>query len=237
MLGNSVVAEEIENFEAVEWPYDGLDGAVIKWTKEHENDNDDPGPLAWVLDAEENVVGMASTRDLRDAEGFLAWLEEMKGAHAKATGQEPAEMLVQWSVPIFRDPGKDEPPGTILEGLKAAQDDKIPLLGFVALPESAKEDKKLKAMYAQTVKFETGALADKELADLADRCYTVRFDFTDEKTRKYLEETWDIKKAPALFVIDWTASKPKPRVWTNSALKAKEITAVLKKLLPAPEDE
>lgn len=233
MLGNSVVAEEIAGFEAVEWPYDGLDGAVIRWTKEHENENDDPGPLAWVLDAEENVIGMASSRDQRDAEGFLSWLQEMKKSHAMATGLAPPEMLVTWGVPIFRDPGKDEPPGTVLEGLKAAQTDKIPLFGFVAFPESARDDKKLKTQYAQTVKFETGALADKELADLVDRCFTVRFDFTDEKTRKYLEENWDIKKAPVLFVIDW--SKPKPRTWTNAAMKAKEIVSVLKKMLPEEE--
>lgn len=234
MLGNSVVAEAVADYEPVEWPYDGLDGAVIKWTKEHGNDNDDPGPLAWVLDAEENVIGMSSVRDRRDAEGFLTWLEEMKTAHAKATGLVPPEMLVTWGVPIFRDPGKDEPPGVVLEGLKAAQADNIPVFGFVAVSESVKDEKEYKSIYKSTVKFETGALADKELADLADRCLTIRFDFTDEKTRQYLAEHWDIKKAPVLFLLDW--KKEKPRVWTNAAMKAKEIVAILRKTLPEEEE-
>jgi len=236
VLSKPAVQAALRDFECTEWLYDGLKGQVIKWTKEHGNDNDDPAERVWVLDAAENVVGSPSSRELRSPEEFAAWLGQTKVEHDRRTGRIPPEMAVEWSDAIVRDPGEGEGPGLVLEGLAAAKQDAMPLFGYVAIPASKQDDRKLKPLRKRCEKLEHGALADETLAKLAARCFSVRFDFTKPKVRQYLKETWKIKKAPLLFVIDWTRKTPKPRLWTHAALKPKEVVRALKKILPKEED-
>jgi hypothetical protein len=226
------VQAALAEFECVEWQYDGLEGEVIKWTQEHGNDNDDPAEMIWALDSGAGEIGRPTSGQLNDAAELVAWLGDMKEDHDKLTGKIPPEMTVMFDAAIVRNPGKDEGSAAILEGLKSAERNKMAVFGYVSVPDAKKDDKEWKAERKQCDKLEHGALADEELTKLAGRCFAIRFDLTDPKIAKYLDDAWKIKKAPTLFVIDWTKKDPKPRTWTNAAVKGKEIADALRKILP-----
>lgn len=64
------------DFEPVLHHYDGLKGAVIKWTLEHGNTNHDPSVLAWVLDPSGKVIAKCAS-----ASSLKTWMK----SHARAS--------------------------------------------------------------------------------------------------------------------------------------------------------
>lgn len=220
MLSQAKVQEAVQVFERVEWKYDGIGGRVIQWTKQHGNANDDPSVLVWVLDAKESVIGAPSAGEYQAPGPFAKWLSEMKVEHDRKTARIPPEMAVQW----------EESSATVMEGVTSAIDQGKPVFVYVAIPQERQDEKEWKAARKECLKFEHGALADKGLAELAAKCYSVRLDFSDDAV-KDLVKAWGVKRAPALVLIDPKKKDAKPKIWTSSTVKADEIVRLMKPLL------
>lgn len=80
MFSDAAFQLAAQKFVPVLQPYDGLNGAVVRWTLEHGNTNHDPSVLAWVLDPKGEVVEAAPAGVLYSASAFNGWLDKMCAA-------------------------------------------------------------------------------------------------------------------------------------------------------------
>jgi len=69
------VAKLFSRFETVEWLYDGLNGKIIPWTREHGGTSDDPSVLVFLVGPDGKVVEKAPDREADQAKAFAKWLE------------------------------------------------------------------------------------------------------------------------------------------------------------------
>lgn len=229
VLGDEAVKEPLAKYEWVEWEYDGVDGAVIKWTKAHGNTNDEPSYLVWVLNVKEEVFAEPGAT-ARSVESFSSWLTTTAEDFVATGGGKLKTMKVEFAEATYQEEGG----ATVLMGLKAAKEGGMPALLYFYIPASFDKDKKLGDDAKRCRKLEGGAMGDEKVGETASNFLCVKIDLTTDKGKKVAGD-YKVKEGPTLVILDWKAKTPK--TITNAATGAKELLEALKKVLPKETPE
>ena len=152
--GDAEVAKQTARFVEAEWQYDGLNGKVIPWTKEHGGTSDDPAVQVFVVLPDTGQVTRAP-RDEAFAPGdFAKWLKEQADAFEKTH--------VATKIAFAAAEVKTEIAGTTTKwtcaAIDAAKKDAKPVLVYVTRGERADADKPAKAQAAASRKLEKSLL-------------------------------------------------------------------------------
>lgn len=194
MNGDADVQKAFDRFETVEWLYDGLNGKVIKWTKEHGNDHDDPSVLVFVADADGNVLG--KSENAYQPAGFRKWLEEQADAYERA---HPTTRM-----PFARAEVKVTGEGDAREAscaeLDAAREDGRPVLVYVGRSAKADDDRKVASVLKACRKLEKGTLDSDSAADAAEGVLLLRLDVADDD-HALLAKQLGAEKVPTLLLF------------------------------------
>ena len=160
MLPDADLVKEISDaYVPVMWPYDGLGGKVIGWTKQHGNTNDDPSHLIWVVDADEKEIAHAAGGDAESSSSMQKWLVENAKAYEKAKKRGVAH--------LFEDAASSEEATAAGEGV-------VVVWFYASAPESASAE--VKAAAARSKALADGVLASKKLEDACRPLVLRKFD-------------------------------------------------------------
>lgn len=224
MATDEAVARHAARYERVLWLYDGLNGKIIPWTKEHGGTSDDPSVQAFVLHVDGTVRTRAPDRTVYDAKTFSAWLEEQADAYEE---DHPPTRL-----PFVRGklgpPRKEGDPPRCDDVKRALVEGHPALVYFGRDPRpGASKDEEEQAERAR--KFEKKTLDSKTAADVAERVEGLvlrRFDLGDEDAVAYAK-SFGVQDAPALVLL--YGAFDGPQVFDHRTSGAK-LAAWLKKL-------
>ena len=228
MNGDDDVQKAFDRFETVEWLYDGLQGKVIKWTKEHGNDHDDPSVLVFVADSDGKVLEKAT--NAYQPAGFQKWLDEQAESYERShpTTRVP---FVRATVTVSGE--GDERIATCAE-LDEAREAGSPVLVYVGRSASPDDDRKTKPAVKASQKFEKGTLGAKSAAEAADGLVLIRLDVANE-AHALLAESLGVEKVPTLLLFAPEAEAPDD---LGGRITGQALAHKLKKLpRTAPEDE
>ncbi|MHC4939478.1 MAG: hypothetical protein ACYTHK_10950 [Planctomycetota bacterium] len=165
--------------EPVEWHYDGLNGRVIKWTKENGSHHDDPSVLAWLVGRDGTLVAACPGGKAYAASSLAKWLDEALRKYEKEHPRTAVPL-------VFAEvDGMGECP--------ALDPEKPALLYF---GRESGDKKQLKACR----KFEKGALGSKKAARESTGWVLLRFDLAREDHAAFARKL-GIQAAPALRII------------------------------------
>jgi hypothetical protein len=214
----------LPRFERVEWLYDGLNGKVIPWTKEHGGTSDDPSIQVFVV-ADGGKKVTRAPRDSAYAPGtFAKWLKDEADAFERA---HPATRIPFVAAEVAKTQG-----GTTTTWSCAAIDDargaKVPVFLYVGRGDSDAADKAAKGEAAASRKLEKGVLDSEVAAKAADGWALVKLDVADPDHFGYAKSL-GVEKAPALLLI--VPGEEKPQV-LDPSIAADSLAFKLKKLAP-----
>src|SRR5262245_927765 len=197
------VQKQLPRFEQVEWHYDGLNGKVIPWTRQHGGTSEDPAVQVFVVTPDTGDVARAPRETAYAPSQFAKWLKEQADAFEKAHPATkvpfvPAEVAVQAE-------------GTSRTWTCAAIDEaraaSRPVLVYVSRGERADAEKALKAQAAAARKLEKAALDSSDVAKALEGWTLLRLDLADADHAAFAK-TLGADKAPALLAIDPGEEKP-----------------------------
>lgn len=205
--GDEKVRTLLADFELVEWTYDGLGGEVIRWTRKHGGESDDPNVQAFVLDPLGRVRARADDRHVFAPAAFGRWL----GDEAKAFEKDHPATRV--SLPYARiETAKDDPqaPATCA-AFQEARTARRPVLVYVGRSATPGEepDKAARAEIKAAHRFEKGALSEKAPAKSAASWTTLRLDLSEPAHRRFAKSL-GVTAAP--FVLLFAPGAEKPQV-------------------------
>ena len=204
--GDAEVLKQAARFEFAEWQYDGLNGKVIPWTKEHGGTSEDPAVQVFVVTPDGGQVTRVPRDDAYAPAEFAKWLKEQADAFDK-------------SHPAFRMPFaaaelKVDVDGTSRKvacpAIDAAKKDGKPVLVYVSRGEhegADKADKTAKAQAAASRKLEKGLLDSEQAAKAVEGWTLVKLDLADADQLAFAK-TLGADKAPALVAIVPGEEKP-----------------------------
>ncbi len=201
MAGDADVQKAFEQFETVEWLYDGLGGKVISWTKEHGNENDDPSVLVFMTGVDGNVI--ATAPNVYQPSGFRKWLDEQAAAYAK-THPTTRVPFVRATVEIAGE--GDDRVATCAE-LDDAREAGDPALVYVGRSATPDDDRREKAVVKASRKFEKGTLGSKSAAEAAEGVVLLRLDVADD-VHALLARQLGAEKVPTLLLFAPGAEAP-----------------------------
>ena len=214
------MVEAIARYEAVEWIYDGLNGKVIKWTKDNGSHHDDPAVLAFVTDASGRVIEMA--KNTQQPSAFAKWLEEQADEYER---KHPTTR-----VPLIRAKVSGEGEGddrtVSCDVLDEALSEGRAVLLYVGRSERDGDDKKARSQASASRKFEKGTLASKKAAEAASRAVLLRLDIGDPDHAR-LAAKLGVEKVPTLLLWQPGAEQPDD---LGGRISGAALTGKLKKL-------
>lgn len=222
--GDADVAKQLPRFEQAEWQYDGLNGKVIPWTKEHGGTSEDPAVQVFVVAPDTGQVTRAARDTAFVPAEFAKWLKEEGDAFEKTH-------------PVTRIAFAAAEVTTTVDGttkawacapVDAAKRDGKPVFVYVTRGERADADKALKAQAAASRKLERGVLDSGEAAKSAEGWTLVKLDLADADQCAYARAL-GADKAPALLLI--VAGEDKPQL-LDVAITADALAFKLRKLAP-----
>ncbi len=218
------VARQLSRFERVEWLYDGLNGKVIPWTKEHGGTSEDPAVQVFVV----GLGGREVTRAPRDSafapEAFAKWLKDEADTFGKA---HPVTRIPFVAAQVTKTQGGTTPTWSCA-AIDDARSSKIPVLVYVGRGEPDASDKAAKAQAAASRKLEKGLLDSETAAKALDGWTLVKLDVADADHLAYAKSL-GVEKAPALLLI--VPGEEKPQV-VDPSITADSLAFKLKKLAP-----
>ena len=220
------VVEAMARYEAVEWIYDGLNGKVIKWTKENGSHHDDPSVLAFVTDSTGRVLQMA--KNVSQPSAFAEWLDEQADEYERK--------FPSTRVPLIRakvtGQGEGDERTVSCEALDEALGDGRAVLLYVGRSEREGDDKKARSQASASRKFEKGTLGSKKAAEAAARAVLLRLDIGDPDHAR-LAAQLGVEKVPTLLLWQPGAEQPDD---LGGRISGAALTGKLKKL-PEPDAE
>jgi hypothetical protein len=185
--------------EPVLWEYDGLQGKVIAWSKEHENANPDPSVLCWLLHSDGEHTATLQTGAQYQAASMASWLEKALTAYEAAHPRT--------RVPFVRAEvgGTSEEPR--LAALATARG-QVPVAVYVGRDRYEDNDKVGKAENRRARAFERTVLGSKKVAEKAEGWTLLRLDLADP-LHAALAKTLGVTAAPsiALFPVGAEAAE------------------------------
>jgi hypothetical protein len=196
--GDDEIATVLRRYECVEWLYDGLNGKIIPWTKEHGNTNEDPSVLAFVVTADGTVLARAPDAVPYQAGSFSKWLAEQ----AAVFEREHPRLRLPF---VLAELSEEEPP--TCPALDRAREDRKPVLlyfGREAREDATRAEKReTKSCRA----LEKKALDSKSAARAAEGLVLLRFDL-GAKPHAAFAKGLGVDSAPALLLWHPDAEKP-----------------------------
>lgn len=197
------VAKQTPRFEQVEWQYDGLNGKVIPWTRQHGGTNNDPAVQAFVVAPDTGSVVRAPVDAALAPSQFAKWLKEQADAYEKA---HPATKVAFAAAEVAEsDEGASKKwTCAAVDEARAAQ---RPVLVYVSRSDRADADKPAKVQAAESRKLEKGALDSGQAAKALEGWTLLRLDLADAGHAAYAK-TLGADKAPALLAIVPGEEKP-----------------------------
>jgi hypothetical protein len=191
------VLSEMASFELVRQLYDGLNGKIIPWTKEHGGTSNDPSVQAFVVGADGRVQARAPDTTAYQPSGFAKWLSEQSKIYERA---HPRTRMA------FVRAEVKEGEETCAEFTKAREADQKILLYF---GREAKEgqDRAAKKQSAAAKKFEKKTLDSKSAATAAEGWTLLRFDLANPDHARFAK-TLEVETAPRLLLFRPGAEEP-----------------------------
>jgi hypothetical protein len=222
--GDADVAKQIVRFVEAEWQYDGLNGKVIPWTKEHGGTSDDPAVQVFVVVPDTGVVTRAP-RDEAFAPGdFAKWLKEQADAFEKTHA---ATRIAFAAADV-----KTEVAGTTTKwtcaAIDAAKKDMKPVLVYVTRGERADADKTAKAQAAASRKLEKSLFDSDQAAKAAEGWTLLKLDVAEADQLAYAK-LLGADRAPALLALVPGEEKPQA---IDLTITGEVLAFKLKKLAP-----
>jgi hypothetical protein len=201
--GDADVAKQAARFEQAEWQYDGLNGKVIPWTKEHGGTSDDPAVQVFVVVPDTGQVTRAPRDEAFAPAEFAKWLKEQADAFEKA---HPATRVAFLAADV-KSKGEGAAAKWTCPAIDAAKKDQKPVLVYVTRGERADADKAAKAQAAASRKLEKGLLDSEQAAKAVEGWTLVKLDVAEPDQLAYAK-TLGADKAPALLVLVPGEDKP-----------------------------
>ena len=197
MPADEKVVSEMASYELVRQLYDGLNGKIIPWTKEHGGTSDDPSVQAFVVGLDGKVQARAPDATAYQPSGFAKWLSEQARVYERA---HPRTRMA------FVRAEVKEGEETCTSLTKAREADQKILLYF---GREAKEgqDRAAKKQTAAAKKFEKKTLDSKSAAEAAEGWTLLRFDLTNPD-HAILAKTLGVETAPRLLIYLPGAEEP-----------------------------
>ncbi|MSR47651.1 MAG: hypothetical protein EXS13_11415 [Planctomycetes bacterium] len=154
------MAKVATRFELVEQLYDGLNGKIIGWTKQHGGTSDDPSVQVFVVGADGKVIERASDADAHQPKQLVKWLSK----HADAWEKAPPKTKVPFVATTLRASGSGETRRVVCDELDAARKAGNPVAIYLGREprDGDKGDAKAEATAAR--KFEKQVLGAEEAA-------------------------------------------------------------------------
>ena len=228
MNGDADVQKAFDRFETVEWLYDGLQGRVIKWTKEHGNDHDDPSVLVFVADSDGKVIEKAT--NAYQPSGFQKWLEEQADEYERShpTTRVP---FVRATVTVS---GAGDEQVASCPALDEARSAGATVLVYVGRSAGPADDNTTASAVKASQKFEKGTLGAKSAAEAADGIVLLRLDVAAE-AHALLAKALGVESVPTLLLFAAEAEAPEN---LGGRITGQALAHKLKKLpRTAPGDE
>jgi hypothetical protein len=208
----------------VEWLYDGLNGKVIPWTKEHGGTSDDPAVQVFVVVAGGSRVTRAPRDSAYTPGTFAKWLKEEADAFEKT---HPATRIPFVAAEVtVRTEG-----ATKIWSCTATDDartGKRPVFLYVGRGDLDAADKAEKVQAAASRKLEKGLLDSETVAKALDGWTLVKLDVADPDQLGYAKSL-GVEKAPALVLI--VPGEEKPQI-LDVSITPDSLAFKLKKLAP-----
>lgn len=218
------VAKQLPRFERVEWLYDGLNGKVIPWTKEHGGTSEDPAVQVFVVTDGGSAVTRAPRESAYAPGSFAKWLKDEADAFEKA---HPSTRI-----PFVAAEVAKRTEGTTTTWSCAAIDDaksaKVPVLLYVSRGDLDTADRAAKAQAAASRKLEKGLLDSETAAKALEGWRLVKLDLADADHLGYAKSL-GVEKAPALLLF--VPGEPAPQV-LDPSIAADSFAFRAKKLAP-----
>jgi hypothetical protein len=218
------VAKQIARFEHAEWQYDGLNGKVIPWTKEHGGTSDDPAVQVFVVAPDSGKVTRAPKDEAYAPGGFAKWLKEQADAFEKTR---VATRIAFVAAEVVSE-GEGASAKWTCPAIDAAKKDGKPVLVYVTRGERPDADKAAKAQAAASRKLEKGLLDSEQAAKAAEGWTLVKLDLADAGHLAYAK-TLGADKAPALLLLVPGEEKPQT---VDAATTGDALAFKLKKFAP-----
>ena len=205
MATHDDVLDVLDRYERVEWCYDGLNGKIIPWTKEHGGTSDDPSVQAFVVHVDGSVVARAPDVEVHRAAPFAAWLAEQADAYES--------LHPRTRLPFVRgeleEPLEEGDPPRCPAAIRALGEGHPVLLYFGRdpVPEPSRNEKK---QIRASQKFERSTLDSKKAAEAAEQVeglVLLRFDLADERASAYAR-SMEVEEAPRLVLLHGHADGP-----------------------------
>ena len=218
------VAKQVPRFEQVEWRYDGLNGKVIPWTRQHGGTSDDPAVQAFVVTPDSGDVARAPRETVYAPSQFAKWLKEQADAFEKS---HPATK-VPFVPAEVSETGEGEAKKWTCAAVDEARAAKRPVLLYVSRADRADGDKPAKVQATASRKVEKAALESAEVAKALEGWTLLRLDVADPAHAAYAKSL-GADKAPALLAIVPGEEKPQE---LDTALAADSLAFRIRKLAP-----
>lgn len=213
MRPNEKFGKLLPKVEPVEWLYDGLNGKIIPWTKEHGGHSDDPSVQVFLVACDGSVFARCPDAKAYSGSGLAGWL----GEQIRAYGKKYPRLSLRFEEPALERDGKQV----------TWRQDARPLLLFIGREETRDDDRAAQKQVKETRKFEKRAFKHKDLAAAAKGWKLVRFDLADDDHAK-VARGLAVTEAPALLMFLPGEAKPK----NLGKVKAASLVYYLKKNAP-----
>ncbi len=224
------LAPLFERFETVEWLYDGLNGKIIPWTKQHGGTSDDPSCQAFVVGRDGAVAARCPDAQAHAPGSFAKWAQEQADLYERAHPRTRMAFLPA----TVRVDELDGVQVASSKELDAALEAGAAVLLYVGRERFEEGDRTAKSEVAAARKFEKAVLDAKSAADAAAGVTLLRLDLAKEPDR-LLAEQLGAKTAPMLVLLP--AGTTEEALPTARQLLGKDTTAaslafLLKKSAP-----
>lgn len=193
MRPHEKVQKLLSRVEPVEWLYDGLNGKIIPWTKEHGGTSDDPSVQAFLVGWDGEVIARCPDAQAHGATGFAEWLADQLRAFEKSHPRTAVPF-----VPADVEAPEGEP--ARCAALAEARAAKKPVLVYVGRDGREDDDRMAKAQTKRARSFEKATLGSKKAAAAAEGWVLLRLDLGDAAQAR-LAAQLGVKEAPALLAL------------------------------------
>lgn len=183
-------------FETVEWLYDGLNGRIIPWTKQHGGTSDDPSGQAFVVGVDGRVLARCPDAKAHAASAFATWAGEQADLYEKSHPRTRVQLL---RAGVSLDGSGADARATCQE-YDAALAARQPILLYVGRDSFEEADRVGKAEAAAAAKLEKGALDSKSAAEASVGWRLLRIDLARAPDRAFAA-LLGVKAAPALVLV------------------------------------
>ncbi|MHC4339472.1 MAG: hypothetical protein ACYSX0_04555 [Planctomycetota bacterium] len=193
MRPHEKVKKQLFRFETVEWRYDGLNGKIIPWTKEHGGTSDDPSVQAFVVARNGQVLSRCPGGSTYAGSSFARWLDEQADDHDRKFPRTKVPFAVAEVLVEEGEPAR-------CEAFAEAREGNRPILLYIGREPQPDDDKKARGQVKASRKLEKGALGSKKAAKAAKGWVLLRLDLSKAEHLAFAKRIGPVQ-APALLLF------------------------------------